>query len=170
MSCDIVSFAYRGYSDSTGQPSEAGLKLDSEAVMRFVKNDLAEHYQGGIFVLGRSLGGAVATHAVSSMSQEDALMIDGLILENTFTSIDDMADVMFSYIAKLKYLVLTNHWKTVDLIPKIITPIFYVTGSHDEIVPTEMTHKLHDLSSAARFKQIWVNTEGYHNDTWATNK
>ena len=138
MQCDILSIAYRGYSDSTGLPSEAGLKLDAEAVMRFVMDDLAEHYteRGGVFILGRSLGGAVAAHALTSMSQKEALLIDGLILENTFTSIDDMADVLFSYLAKLKSLVLTNHWRTIELTPKIVTPILYVTGSHDEIVPT----------------------------------
>ena len=67
-SCDIVTVAYRGYSSSSGHPSEAGLKLDAQAVMGFVHTDLAQFYtdKGGIFVIGRSLGGAVAAHAVTN--------------------------------------------------------------------------------------------------------
>ena len=60
--CDVLALAYRGYSASSGKPTEAGLKLDAEAVMTFLHDELAEHYQerGGVFVIGRSLGGAVA--------------------------------------------------------------------------------------------------------------
>ena len=154
MSCDILAIAYHGYSDSSGKPTEAGLKLDAEAVMRFVKSDLAEHYseRGGVFVLGRSLGGAVAAHAVSSLSKEDTLMIDGLILENTFISIEGMADAMFNVLARLKSLILTNHWQTIELVKKIELPIFYVTCIHDEIVPAEMTHQLYEASQSASFR------------------
>jgi len=68
--CDILAVAYRGYSESSGSPSEEGLKLDATAVMKFVDSDLAKHYvnRGGVFILGRSLGGAVATAAVSALS------------------------------------------------------------------------------------------------------
>ena len=33
-----------------------------------------------------------------------------------------------------------------------------------------MTHTLHESSNAARFRQLWVNAKGTHNDTWATDK
>jgi len=40
--------------------------------MSFVDGDLAEHYvkRGGIFLIGRSLGGAVATAAISSLNED----------------------------------------------------------------------------------------------------
>jgi len=68
--CDILAVAYRGYSDSSGKPSEEGIKKDGAAVINFVVKDLAKHYvnRGGVFVLGRSLGGAVATAALSALS------------------------------------------------------------------------------------------------------
>lgn len=50
-----------------------------------------------------------------------------------------MADAMFSVLAYLKGLVLTNHWRTIDLVKDLTVPILYITGAHDEIVPTEMT-------------------------------
>jgi abhydrolase domain-containing protein 13 len=61
-----LSLAYRGYSSSSGKPTEEGLKLDANAVMDFVDQELAEFYihKGGVFVVGRSLGGAVAAAAI----------------------------------------------------------------------------------------------------------
>lgn len=92
--CDILAIAYRGYSDSSGTPTEQGLKKDADAIMTFALDDLSSHYtdRGGVFVVGRSLGGAVAAAAVSRLGEPELSQIDGLVLENTFTSIDDMAD------------------------------------------------------------------------------
>ena len=42
--CDVLALAYRGYSASSGKPTEAGLKLAAEAVMTFLHDELAEHY------------------------------------------------------------------------------------------------------------------------------
>ena len=69
LNCDVIALAYRGYSASTGKPSEVGLKRDAQVVMEFVFEDLAPHYvdRGGVFVLGRSLGGAVAAATVSAL-------------------------------------------------------------------------------------------------------
>lgn len=50
-----------------------------------------------------------------------------------------MADAMFSVLAIFKDLVLTNHWRTIDLIGDITLPIMYVTGRKDEIVPMKQT-------------------------------
>ena len=150
--CDIIAIAYRGYSSSSGKPSEEGLKLDAKAVMSFVNKDLARFYsnRGGVFVVGRSLGGAVAAHVVSQLVEDDLNMIDGLILENTFTSIDDMADAMFSVLAVLKDFVLTNHWRTIDIVGDINLPILYVTGRKDRTVPTEQTQRLYEASTKSR--------------------
>ena len=166
--CDILAIAYRGYSSSSGIPSEEGLKLDAEAVMEFVDRDLVDFYKnnGGVFVVGRSLGGAVAAAVVSRLPEDKLAKIDGLVLENTFTSIPDMADQLFSVLAYFKGMVLTNYWQTIDLVPHIELPILYVTGDKDEIVPTEHTHRLQQASVKARHTSTWVNKGGSHNDTW----
>ena len=51
--------AYRGYSNSEGKPTEAGLELDAEAVFNFALNcSLIDPKR--FFIFGRSLGGAVS--------------------------------------------------------------------------------------------------------------
>lgn len=77
---------------------------------------------------------------------------------------------MFSVLAYMKGLVLTNHWRTIDLVKDITIPILYITGANDEIVPTEMTVALHEASNNARENRIWVNPDGTHNDSWYVNK
>ena len=77
--------------------------------MSYVKKNFSEKYlsKDGIFLLGRSLGGAVAAEA---FFDEHADIIDGIILENTFTSISDMVDIMFPFLAPIKEYVLAMSW------------------------------------------------------------
>ncbi|CAF4695797.1 unnamed protein product, partial [Rotaria sp. Silwood2] len=92
---NILLFDYRGYGKSTGAPSEAGLYTDALAVYNYVRkrNDIN---QQKIFLFGRSLGGAVALHLASHLAQTNATpSLYGIIVENTFTSIPDMAKRLF---------------------------------------------------------------------------
>lgn len=142
LGIDVIVFAYRGYSDSTGLPREESIKQDAHAVMKYINDHLAKYYveNGGIFLLGRSFGGAVAAEAYQDDKYND--MIDGLILENTFTTIHDMIDYNFPLLVYVKYLFLRILWRTVDVMPMIDVPIFFITGKRDNIVPSYMTHQL----------------------------
>jgi fermentation-respiration switch protein FrsA (DUF1100 family) len=138
LDVNILTFAYRGYSDSEGSPSEVGLKQDGLDIMHYVKNNLDDLVQedGGIFLLGRSLGGAVAAYTASHVDTPKDLF-SGLILESTFTSIPDMVDAMFPYPTNLvTRLLCTIGWKTIDIVKDLNIPVLYITGSEDELVPT----------------------------------
>ena len=143
---DVIVFAYRGYSDSSGVPSEAVLKEDAHSIMKYVNEHLARYYvdNGGIFLLGRALGGAVAVEAY--YQDEYNFMIDGLILENTFTSIPDMVDHNFYLIKYLKSLILRIEWRTIDIIPHIDAPLLFVTGKNDNIIPSIQTEQLYNAA------------------------
>lgn len=103
---DVLLVAYRGYSDSEGVPSEEGLQLDAQAIMEYAVSlkakALAEGNIKDIYVLGRSLGGAVSIYIATQPAYKNE--IKGLILENTFTSIQDMVKVLFPPLAHLKFL------------------------------------------------------------------
>jgi hypothetical protein len=36
LKVNIIVFSYRGYGNSEGEPSESGLKLDSEAILQYL--------------------------------------------------------------------------------------------------------------------------------------
>lgn len=63
--------AYRGYSESEGKPSEAGIKKDGIAILdyAFARGDLDSTK---IIVMGRSLGGAVAIYTAAHSNHEVA--------------------------------------------------------------------------------------------------
>lgn len=124
--CNVLLVAYRGYSDSNGIPTEAGLKSDGMAIIRYA----ASHPKIGeknIYILGRSLGGAVGAYVASHPDTKK--FVQKIIMEVTFTSIPDMVDVLFRLLSPLKSLILRNHWRTIDLIKEIDCPILFVKGS-----------------------------------------
>lgn len=61
---NLLAVAYRGYSGSTGTPTEEGLQLDSAAIVKFAVG--LPEAAGGLFLHGRSLGGAVSIYAAAS--------------------------------------------------------------------------------------------------------
>lgn len=79
-----VTFSYRGYGLSTGTPSEAGIKLDAQCVLRYL-SDHSQIKSSSIVLYGRSLGGAVAIY-ITTLPQASGF-VKGVILENTFLSI-----------------------------------------------------------------------------------
>lgn len=86
--CNILIIDYRGYGLSTGSPTETGLRADARAAFDylFTRHDLDLNQ---ICLFGRSLGGAVAIDLAADTTYSQRIM--GVILENTFTCIPDMA-------------------------------------------------------------------------------
>lgn len=88
LHCNILMVEYRGYGLSTGVPSERGLVTDARAAIDYLhtRHDL-DHTQ--LILFGRSLGGAVVIDVAADTVYGQKLMC--AIVENTFTSIRDMA-------------------------------------------------------------------------------
>lgn len=63
-----------------------------------------------IIVHGRSLGGAVLAYGVANHAPNKPI---GCIFENTFTSMDNMVDVIVPKLTFIKKLILKNHWPTI---------------------------------------------------------
>lgn len=84
LGCNVLMLEYRGYGLSTGVPDEAGLKIDAQTGLDYIRQR-AETRDSDIVVYGQSLGGAVAINLVAENQEQGD--IKGLILENTFLSI-----------------------------------------------------------------------------------
>ena len=85
-----------------------------------------------MYVFGRSLGGAVSINLVTNPLYSDK--IKGLIVENTFTCISDMIDVVLPVLKYFKFLQ-RNHWRSIDLISSIKAPILFIKSMQDELIP-----------------------------------
>jgi len=95
----------------------------------------------------------------------------GMIIENTFTSISDMAEELFPIfkyrpIRVIKQILLRIGWYSDQLVGDITIPILYITGQEDEIVPYTQTLKLHALSTKSALVELYMVKDGSHMDTW----
>jgi len=167
LNVNILLVGYRGYGYSEGTPSEEGIMLDSEAILEYVLyNDESEISQyvdrNNLYILGRSLGGAVAIHIIHKLN----LKIKGLILENTFSSMGDMVDHLFPMVKNFKRFLLKNNWPSKSKIKNVSLPILFISSSNDELVPFHHMELLYSLASKAIFKQKYIVIGGTHNESW----
>ncbi|CAF1213376.1 unnamed protein product [Rotaria sp. Silwood1] len=167
---NILLFDYRGYGKSTGRPSESGLYIDAQAVYDYVRKR-TDLNQEKIFFFGRSLGGAVALHLASHLAETNTtLPLYCIILENTFTSIPDMAKKLFQFFL-LDYIptwCYKNVFASIKKIRHIKVPILFLSGAQDELVPSQMMQKLHEESTSLK-KQFIIFSDGQHNTTWLSH-
>lgn len=171
LEVNILMVEYRGYgrSDSSVSPSEAGIKLDGQAALRFIQNH-PKIDPTNIFIFGRSLGGAAAfatAHYAQKKDNNDIIHpLKGVIVENTFTSIADMVDALMPLVAKVKNLVLAIGWNSLEIVPSLECPILYLAGSDDEIVPHSHMLTLHKNTVKSSLNRLHVIQYGTHNESW----
>jgi pimeloyl-ACP methyl ester carboxylesterase len=166
LNANVLLVEYRGYGDSDSvSPSEAGLKLDAEAALRFISTypmiDTSR-----IFAFGRSLGGAVGFH-LAQYAEKLSIPLAGVIVENTFLSVSHMVDHLMPYVVYLKPLVLRIGWDSYRIVPHLKVPTLYLAGSADTLVPHSHMLELYKASSkSSRCARMHVIPGGTHNETW----
>lgn len=159
MGYNVVTLSYRGYGKSTGSPSEKGLKIDVSTCLRHITDNQPDQ---NIVLYGRSLGGAVAIYAATSLP---FVNVHAVILENTFTSVPDVVPSVIPFVsAKVAYYAVTQKWESYKLIPKVKCPILFQAGGSDELIPPKMFRSLYDLCESPH-KEYNLYPKGYHNDT-----
>ncbi|GJD12313.1 Protein bem46 [Galdieria sulphuraria] len=160
VACNVLMVSYRGYGDSEGRPSEKGIQRDAAAAFRFIRScELIDPRQ--LFVFGRSIGGAVAI----SLAQRFQREIKGVVVENTFTSIDDMIDYVLPALRWCKFLN-RNKWNSAASVSSLTCPILFLSGLRDELVPPKLMQQLYDLATHSVYRQMVTFPDGTHNDTW----
>jgi uncharacterized protein len=149
----VLALEYRGYGQSEGDPSEAGLYLDARAAYDWA---LARAPAKKLVLLGESLGGGPACELASTRE------VGGVILLSTFTSVADMAAHTFPWFP-VRWIVRTR-FDNLAKIPKIRAPKLIIHSRTDEVVPFEMGPRL--LAAAAEPKTaLWLDRGG-HNETF----
>jgi fermentation-respiration switch protein FrsA (DUF1100 family) len=150
----LLVLDYPGYGASGGKTSEAGIYEAGDLAYNALLSR-REVDPRRIYVYGRSLGSAVATHVAASHD------VAGLILESPFTSARAMAARHYRIVPRfLVRLGLDN----LDRITRINCPILIFHGTADMLVPITMGR---ELAAAAAGPVEFVMIEGSgHNDTY----
>ncbi|KAI4377457.1 hypothetical protein MLD38_015078 [Melastoma candidum] len=173
LQCNVFMLSYRGYGASDGSPSQHGIIRDAQAALDHLhsRDDIDT---SRIVVFGRSLGGAVG--AVLTKNNPDK--VAALILENTFTSILDMAGVLLPFLKwfigkstskgpKILNFLVRSPWNTIDVVGEIKQPILFLSGLQDEMVPPIHMQLLYAKAAARNKNCLFVEFQnGMHMDTW----
>lgn len=201
----VFMVEYRGFGNSTGRPSQSGLMKDADAaiayvntviVPRFMTKDTPIRRRPCIVLYGLSLGGAVAIAAADRGfgytynvftgkcspderyhgASHNNIHFDGVIVENTFTCISDMTDVITrkilgdsltaSVVSASAGSIIGRQWNSYLSLASVNCPVLFVSGDADELIPPTHMHTLRGFSGHP--KSALVNIPGGgHCNTWA---
>lgn len=125
----IYMLHYRGYTGSTGKPSERALVADALALF----DDVVRKHKG-ITVIGRSLGSGVAVQLASQRP------VERLVLVTPYDSIRKIAQAQFPYVP-VGWL-LQDTYESSKFSPKIMAPTLLVAAERDEFIPRASTEAL----------------------------
>jgi pimeloyl-ACP methyl ester carboxylesterase len=126
----LFALHYRGYSGSTGSPSETALIADALVLFDQVHQDHPH-----IILIGRSLGSGVAIH-VASMRP-----VERLILVTPYDSLQELAAQHYPYFP-VRWLLL-DKFESWRYAPRITAPTLILAAEFDEIIPRASTERLY---------------------------
>jgi len=148
----MLVFDYRGYGKSEGKPDEPGVLADARAARAWLaqKAGVAEN---GIVLMGESLGGAVAVDLAADGAR-------ALILENTFSSIADVAAFHYPWLPVRRLM--RTQFNSAAKIDSYHGPLYQSHGDRDAIVPLRFATRL--FNAANQPKRFLLIEGSDHND------
>ncbi|KAK9763514.1 bem46 protein, variant [Basidiobolus ranarum] len=157
--CNVLMLSYRGYGLSEGSPREKGIRIDAQTALDYIiEHPLLKNTK--IITFGQSTGGAVAIDLVTHNEEK----IHAMILENTFLSLPKLVPSLFPFLRPVAFLC-HQKWNSEEAIVRITkTPILFLSGKRDEIVPPQHMKALHEKAITSGGKSIHEFNTG-HNDT-----
>lgn len=147
----LLAISYRGYPGSTGTPSETGLLTDGLAAFDW----LAAQGDGGIVLLGQSLGSGVA---VNTAVERPATAV---VLISAYLSVQSLAQAHYPFLPVA--LLIKDPFRSDLRITRVRQPKLFIHGRRDDVIPQSSGEALFRL--APEPKRMLVHEAG-HNDIW----
>jgi uncharacterized protein len=150
----VLAVDYRGYGESGGTPSEAGLYRDADAAYGYLTSKLGVG-PSRIVIYGYSLGSAVAIDLAARVPAA-ALIVEGALL-----SIPARGAELYPYLP-VAWLA-QNHFASVDKIARVAMPKLFIHAREDTDVPIAHGRRLFALAAAPKtFQEV----AGGHTDAY----
>ncbi|MCE2659752.1 MAG: alpha/beta hydrolase [Rubrivivax sp.] len=150
----VLGIDYRGFGKSTGTlPDEDLAYEDARAAWSWLAS---RHPARTRYIFGHSLGGAIAVHLASEVSDAQGLMVEG-----SFTSI---ADVVKTY--RWGWLpispLITQRFEAGERIAKVKAPVLVVHGSEDRTISATLGRALYERAPQPK-RFVLVDGGSHHN-------
>jgi len=154
LGLNLLAFDYRGYGESGGVPSEAGLYRDADAAYRYLTKERGVP-ASQIIIFGHSLGSAVAIDLASRVPAA------ALIVEGAFTSAIDRGQELYPYIP-VRWIA-ASRFSSIGKIGRVRIPKLFVHATEDEVIPLAHGRRLYE---AAPEPKTFVELRGGHGDAF----
>lgn len=156
LGLSVLIIDYRGYGQSGGSISEAGIYRDADAAWNYLREVRGAK---DIVVFGRSLGASVAARLAAKRHAS------ALIVESSFTSVPDIAQELYPWLPA-RWLTRLQH-ATRDYIRDVRCPVLVVHSRDDEIIPFHHGQAIYDAAPEPR---TLLELRGTHNDAFVRDQ
>lgn len=141
---------YRGYSGSTGYPTEKGLCSDALFIYDHIVTNHTE-----VSVIGRSLGSGIATYLASQRE------ISKLVLATPFDSLQNIAQSRFWIYPSS--IILKDKYRSIDRVKNIDVQTLILIAGNDQIIPYQNSVNLSEAFPEEQISVKIIKNRG-HND------
>lgn len=148
----LVMLSWRGYSGSTGRPTEANNVADAVVLYRALRADGLKPDE--LIVYGESLGSGVAIQLATEHP------VAALVLDAPYTSIVDVALLSYPYLPVRPLLI--DRYESDRHIKRVAVPVLVLHGERDAVIPARMGRAIHDAVSGP--KRLALFPDGGHVD------
>lgn len=128
----VLLVEYRGYAGNPGAPSEAGLYLDAEAAMAWLRSHGVAPAE--VILMGNSMGSGAATEMAVRHR------VGALILISGFSSLPDVVADHYAWLPA--QWIVRDRYDSASKLSKIQSPILLVHGDADQVVPIASLQRL----------------------------
>lgn len=146
--CNVMLINCRGYGLSEGHAHSKGIREDSQAALNFLLNrPVSDKIDvNKIFVLGQSMGGAIAI----DLAMRNLGKIKGMIIDNTFTRINDLVPEVLPPFSHLRDY-LTEDWDSLGAIEAAsgndqFPHALFLIGDRDELINSKNGKRLYQAA------------------------
>lgn len=127
----LLIVSYRGYSGSTGTPTETGLRQDARAAYDWLAQRVPPER---IVLYGESLGTGVAVRLATERP------VAGVILDAPYSSIVDIARIAYWFVP-VAWL-MRDQFRSVDIVKDVQAPLLMLHGDRDGVIPVALGERL----------------------------
>ena len=148
----LFMMSYRGYSGSTGEPSEAANVADAKlAYDTLIAEGVGPQ---DIIIYGESIGSGVAVQVAAEKAAA------GLVLDAPYTRLVDVAAERYPWLPVR--LMMRDQYDSARYLPSLKLPLLVIHGDQDQTVPAAMGRKVFELAGGP--KEIAIIKGAGHND------
>jgi uncharacterized protein len=136
--------SYRGYSGSTGSPSELALYADAALAYDYLRGQGVP--PSNIVLFGESLGTGVAVHLATEKE------VAAVVLDAPYTSMVAVGKLHYPWVPV--DLLLLDRYNSLSIIGRLHAPLLVMHGSEDRLIPVTMGKTLFDAAPEPKAMEI----------------